>query len=114
MLNIYTLIYGLIAGLLVGFHVFSVKWIQMNFSYNYYTFIIIFFSMLIWIISRIFLFLSYNTTEVSTFAHTLLFTGILVSIILDNIILNKPIKPPIYLGILFLFIGYYIIIQYGY
>ena len=114
MLPINTIIYGLLAGLLVGLHVFSIKIIQLHFSYNYYTFFLMLGSLFLWIISRFFLFRSFKTTNVSTFAHALLFIGLLVSVILDHLILNKSLKPPIYLGIGCLLLGYGIIIQYGY
>lgn len=110
MLPINTIIYGLFAGLLVGLHVFSVKMIQMHFS-----FFLMLGSLFLWILSRFFLFLSFKTTSVSLFSHALLMIGLFVSVVLDTIILNKPIKSPIiYLGIGFLIIGYGIIIQYGY
>ena len=114
MLAINTIVYGLLAGLVVGLHVFSVKMVQLHFSYNYYTFFLILGSFLLWLTSRILLFLSFKTTTVSSFSHALLFIGLLVSVILDHIILNKPLKPPIYLGIGCLLLGYGIIIQYGY
>ena len=110
MLNLNTIIYGLLAGLIVGLHVFSVKWIQLHFSL-----FLVLGSLFLWILSRFFLFLSFKTTTVSVFSHALLMIGLFVSVVLDTIILNKPIKSPIiYLGIGFLIIGYGIIIQYGY
>lgn len=115
MLNMNTIVYGLIAGFFVGLHVFSLKLLQLKFDYSYYTFFLVLASLSLWLISRLFLFLSFETTTVSVFVHALLMVGLLVSILLDNIILHKPIQNPfIYLGIFFLMVGYFIIIQYGY
>lgn len=114
MLNLHTILYGLLAGFIVGLHVFSVKIIQLHFSYTYSTWFLILGSFLLWILSRFFLFLSLKTTSVSSFAHALLFIGLFVSILLDHLILNQPLKPPIYLGIACLIVGYSIIIHYGY
>lgn len=115
MLNINTIVYGLIASFFVGLHVFSLKIIQLKFDYSYYTLFLLLGSFSLWITSRLFIFLSFRTTTVSVFVHALLMVGILVSILLDNIILHKPIQNPmIYLGLLFILIGYFIIIQCGY
>lgn len=115
MLDINTIVYGLIAGCFVGLHVFSLKLIQLKFDYTYYTLFLALGSFSLWLISRIFILLSFKTTTVSSFSYALLMVGLLVSILLDNIILHKSIQNPIiYLGLLFIFIGYFIIIQYGY
>lgn len=109
MLPINTIVYGLLAGLLVGLHVFSVKMLQLHFSG-----FLMLGSLLLWLTSRLFLFQSFKTTTVSSFAHALLMIGLVVTIMLDHIILKKPLKPPMYLGIGCLLLGYGIIIQYGY
>lgn len=115
MLDINTIVYGLIAGFFIGLHVFSLKIIQLKFDYTYYTLFLVLGSFSLWLISRLFLLLSFETTTVSSFAYALLMIGLLVSILLDNIILHKPIQNPmIYLGIFFILIGYFIIVQYGY
>lgn len=115
MLDINTIVYGLIAGFFIGLHVFSLKIIQLKFDYTYYTLFLVLGSFSLWLISRLFLLLSFETTTVSSFVHALLMIGLLVSILLDNIILHKPIQNPmIYLGIFFILIGYFIIVQCGY
>lgn len=115
MLDINSIVYGLIAGFFVGLHVFSLKLIQLKFDYTYSTLFLALGSFSLWLISRLFVFLSFKTTTVSVFVHALLMVGLLVSILLDNIILHKPIQNPIiYLGLFFILIGYFIIIHYGY
>jgi drug/metabolite transporter (DMT)-like permease len=109
MLPINTIIYGLMAGLFVGLHVFSVKMLQLHFSG-----FLMLGSFLLWLISRLFLFWSFKTTHVSSFSHALLMIGLVVTIGLDHIILKQPLKLPMYLGIGCIILGYGIIIQYGY
>lgn len=115
MLNIYSIIYSLISALFIGLHIFSVKYIQINFSYSYFILKLIILSILLWTISRLFLYLSFIHTSTTTFVHILLMLSILVSLTLDKIILKKPIKSPfIYLGLLLVLCGYSLIIYYGY
>jgi hypothetical protein len=115
MLNIYSILYSLISSLFIGLHIFSIKYIQINFSYSYFILKLIILSILLWIISRVFLYLSFMYTSTSTFVHTLLMLSILVSMTLDKIILKKPIRNPLlYLGLFLVLCGYSLIIYCGY
>lgn len=110
-----TLFYGLLAGIFVGTHVFSVKYIQMRFAYNTYTLGLIASSFCLWVLSRVFLILSYQYTGVSLFSHLFLLVGILVSIVLDDYILNKPIRSNyVYLGMGFVLMGFILIAYHSY
>lgn len=111
MLNIYSIIFSLIAALFIGIHIFSIKYIQLNFSYSYFILKLIFLSILLFIISRIFIYLSFIYTNKTTFVHSLLMLSIFVSIFLDNIILKKPIKSSLfYVGLFLILCGYSLII----
>jgi hypothetical protein len=115
MLNMYSILYSIISSLFIGLHIFSVKYIQMNFSYSYFILKLIILSILLWIISRVFLYLSFLYTSTTTFVHTLLMLSIIVSLTLDKIILKKPIKNPLlYIGLFFILCGYSLIIYCGY
>lgn len=110
-----TLFYGLLAGVIVGFHVFSVKYIQIRFAYNAYTLGLILISLMLWGLSRIFLFISYKYSEVSLFSHLLLLVGVFVTILLDYAILKEPIRTNyIYTGIFFIFLGFILIFKHKY
>lgn len=110
-----TLFYGLLAGIIVGVHIFSVKYIQMRFAYNIYTLGLIVSSFMLWVLSRVFLFISYKYSEVSLFSHLLLLVGVLVTILLDYAILNQPIRSNyVYLGILFIVLGFMLIAYHSY
>ena len=111
MLNIYSIIFSLLSALFIGCHIFSLKYIQLNFSYSYFILKLIILSILLWVISRIFLYLSFMYTSATTFVHSLLMLSILVSIVLDKLILKKSIKNPLlYLGLFLVLCGYSLIL----
>ena len=111
----YSILYSIISSLFIGLHIFSVKYIQMNFSYSYFILKLIILSILLCIISRVFLYLSFLYTSTTTFVHTLLMLSIIVSLTLDKIILKKPIKNQLlYIGLFLVLCGYSLIIYCGY
>ena len=111
MLSIYSILFALLSALFIGLHIFSIKYIQLNFSYSYFILKLIILSILLWIISRLFLYLSFIYTNAVTFVHIILMVSIFVSIFLDKIILKKSIKNPmIYLGIFLILCGYLLVI----
>jgi hypothetical protein len=111
MLSIYSILFALLSALFIGLHIFSIKYIQLNFSYSYFILKLIILSILLWVISRLFLYLSFIYTNAVTFVHIILMVSIFVSIFLDKIILKKSIKNPmIYLGIFLILCGYLLVI----
>ncbi|ADX06342.1 hypothetical protein 162319353 [Organic Lake phycodnavirus 2] len=110
-MNYKAIILSLFASLCIGLHIFSIKYIQLKREYSSKIIGLVFASFSLWVLSRIFIFWSFQYTNVSTFVHLFLTSSILVSIYLDRVILNKPIVDPwIYFGIGLILLGYFIII----
>jgi drug/metabolite transporter (DMT)-like permease len=110
-MNYKAIILSLFASLCIGLHIFSIKYIQLKREYSSKIIGLVFASFSLWVLSRIFLFWSFQYTNGSTFVHLFLTSSILVSIYLDRVILNKPIVDPwVYFGIGLILLGYFIII----
>ena len=104
------LYYSLLASLCLGIHIFSIKWIKLNYEANLFIIFIIISSLFFWIISRYFIFKALHYTNNITHIHLLLLFSIFVSFILDKFFYKLKVHLLYFLlAIFFLFTGFYIL-----
>lgn len=104
------LYYSLLAALCLGIHIFSIKWIKLNYEANIFILFIAVSSLFFWIFSRYFIVQALNYTSHITNIHLLLLCSIFVTFILDKLFYKSKVNLLyFFLALLFIFSGFYIL-----
>ncbi len=116
------LIYSLLAALIVGFHIFSFKYLDILLKkgggngknvYNMKFYLVIFISLVTFLLSRWLIFRGMQTAPNPAMVHAILNTSVLVTLVLSLLLLGARADfCRILLGILFILVGT-IIIQFS-